>query len=409
MQIFKPCNILIPKEKLHEWSVVACDQFTSAPEYWQKVRKIAGDAPSAVNIILPEAELGLKNQEAETVRINRTMSEYLDSGVFREYPDSLVYVERTLPDGAVRRGLVGAFDLETYDWSEGTLSPIRATEFTVEDRLPPRVKIRRAAPLEMPHIMIFCDDAEDTVLGNVKKGEPVYDFELMLGGGHIRGWLVENEKELAETAEALGDPERLRRLYGDAPNPMVFAMGDGNHSLAAAKRCWEEIKPTLSETERKTHPARYAMAELVNLHDAAIVFEPIHRLVIGVDKEKLTFELEKALAPERGAPRLKLELCCGGAKTLSVSKCAAGRLIGKIDAVVRSYTEQNGGTVDYIHGDDELRVLSEREGNVGILMPSINKSELFSSVMRAGPFPKKSFSIGTGSDKRYYLECRSLR
>ena len=283
MRIFKPADILLPTVDMYRWSVVACDQFTSEPEYWQQVRAIVGDAPSTLNMMLPEAELGTKDPETESVKINATMQRYLDTGVFRKYPDSYIYLERTLKNGAVRRGIMGMFDLEAYDWAERTHSPIRATEHTVEDRLPPRVKIRRNAPLEMPHIMIFMDDPDDIVFSSVTKGEKVYDFELMQDGGSIAGWLVEDNERLAKAAEKLGNEDVLRRKYGSADNAIVFAMGDGNHSLAAAKRHWEEVKKTLPEKARASAPARYALAELVNIHDAAISFEPIHKVVFDTE------------------------------------------------------------------------------------------------------------------------------
>ena len=202
MKIFKPADIMLPSCDMHRWSVVACDQFTSEPEYWQQVRSIVGDAPSTLHMMLPEAELGLKDPEAESVKINATMQRYIDEGVFKTYRNSYIYLERTLKNGAVRRGIMGMFDLEAYDWVEGTHSPIRATEHTVEDRLPPRIRIRRNAPLEMPHIMIFMDDADNIVFSSVTKGEKVYDFELMQDGGSITGWLVADTEKLAKAAES---------------------------------------------------------------------------------------------------------------------------------------------------------------------------------------------------------------
>lgn len=253
MRIFKPADIMLPSCDMHRWSVVACDQFTSEPEYWQQVRSIVGDAPSTLHMMLPEAELGLKDPEAESVKINATMQCYIDEGVFKTYRNSYIYLERTLKSGAVRRGIMGMFDLEAYDWVEGTHSPIRATEHTVEDRLPPRIRIRRNAPLEMPHIMIFMDDADNIVFSSVTKGEKVYDFELMQDGGSITGWLVADTEKLAKAAEKLGDEAVLQRKYGSADNAIIFAMGDGNHSLAAAKRHWEKVKKLCRSRNTKPH------------------------------------------------------------------------------------------------------------------------------------------------------------
>lgn len=409
MKIFRPADILIPDCDMHKWSVVACDQFTSEPEYWQQVREIVGAAPSTLHMILPEAELGTKDPEAESVKINAVMQEYLDSGLFCRYPNSYIYLERTLKSGAVRRGIMGMFDLEAYDWAQGTHSPVRATEHTVEDRLPPRVKIRKNAPLEMPHIMIFMDDPENSVFSAVKKGEPVYDFELMQNGGRISGWLVEDNDAVEAAAEHLGDESELIKKYGSADNAIVFAMGDGNHSLAAAKRHWEQVKEALPEAERESCPARYALAELVNIHDEAITFEPIHKVVFDTRPESFVKEAREFFAAELGEGR-SLDLVTGeGIERLNIAGLTIGQLIDRCEEFCKSYVERHGGYIDYIHGDCECIEMSQRFGCAGILLPRMEKSELFTSVMSGGPFPKKSFSIGHGNDKRYYLECRKIR
>ncbi len=409
MQVFKPADILLPDCDMHKWSVVACDQFTSEPEYWRSVRKLVGDAPSTLRMMLPEAELGEKDPETESAAINAAMQEYLDSGLFKCFRNSYIYLERTLENGMVRRGIVGKFDLEAYDWREGTASPIRATEFTVEDRLPPRVRIRKNAPLEMPHIMIFMDDAEDMVFSAVKKGEKVYDFELMQGGGSIKGWLVSDVKELSAAAERLGDEKLLAEKYGRADKAIIFAMGDGNHSLAAAKRHWEEVKAQIPESEYDGCPARYALAELVNIHDASIAFEPIHKVVFGTDPGDFIKEAKAFFAENSGAGRQIRLMTGAGDEELSVSGMTIGQLIGACEDFCRSYIERHGGYIDYIHGDEQCTEMSHRTGCAGILLPRMEKSELFTSVMSGGPFPKKSFSIGHGNDKRYYLECRKIR
>ncbi len=409
MRIFKPADILLPTGDMHRWSVVACDQFTSEPEYWQQVRAIVGDVPSTLKLMLPEAELGTKDPETESVKINAEMQRYLDNGVFKSCPDSYIYLERKLKNGAVRRGIMGMFDLEAYDWEEGTHSPIRATEHTVEDRLPPRVRIRRNAPLEMPHIMIFMDDPDDIVFSSVTKGEKVYDFELMQDGGSIAGWLVADKEKLARAAEKLAGPEILRRKYGCEDDAIVFAMGDGNHSLAAAKRHWEELKKTLPAAERESAPARYALAELVNIHDAAITFEPIHKVIFDTEPAAFFAEAKAFFAGNAGEGR-SIELVTGeGMESLNVSGLTIGQLIGKCEDFCKAYTERHGGYIDYIHGDCECVEMSQRFGCAGILLPRMEKAELFSSVMKSGPFPKKSFSIGHGYDKRYYLECRKIK
>lgn len=409
MRIFKPADILLPIGDMHRWSVVACDQFTSEPEYWQQVRAIVGDAPSTLNMILPEAELSTKDPETESVKINTTMQRYLNTGVFKAYPDSYIYLERTLKNGAVRRGIVGMFDLEAYEWAEGTHSPIRATEHTVEDRLPPRVKIRRNAPLEMPHIMIFMDDPDNIVFSSITKGERVYDFELMQDGGSIVGWLVKDNDKLARAAEKLGEEDVLRRKYATADNAIVFAMGDGNHSLAAAKLHWEEVKKTLPEAERESAPARYALAELVNIHDAAISFEPIHKVIFDTDPVDFFAEAKAFFTENEGEGR-SIDLVTGeGIERFNISGLTIGQLIGRCEDFCKAYTERHGGYIDYIHGDCECVEMAQRFGCAGILLPRMEKSELFGSVMKSGPFPKKSFSIGHGNDKRYYLECRKIQ
>lgn len=409
MHIFKPADILLPRADMHKWSVVACDQFTSEPEYWQAVRSLVGDAPSTLHMILPEAELGQKDPEAESVKLNAAMQRYLDEGVFKKYADSFIYLERTLDSGAVRRGIMGMFDLEAYDWAEGTHSPIRATEHTVEDRLPPRVKIRRAAPIEMPHIMIFMDDPDNTVFSAAAKGEKVYDFELMQNGGSIAGWLVSDNAALMRAVDALGDKAELEKKYGSADNAIIFAMGDGNHSLAAAKRHWQEVKKTIPASEYETHPARYALAELVNIHDEAITFEPIHKVVFDTEPETFFAEARAFFTDNLGEGR-EVELMTGaGRETLGIAELTIGELIGKCEDFCKAFTERHGGYIDYIHGDEQCIEMSSRPGCAGILLPRMEKSELFTSVMQTGPFPKKSFSIGHGNDKRYYLECREIR
>ncbi len=409
MQVFRPADILIPKTDLETWSVVACDQFTSEPEYWEKVYKTVGDKPSALKLILPEAELGVKDPEAESKKINAAMAEYLSSGVFNEYKDSFVYVERRLDSGELRRGIVGAFDLEAYDWAEGTHTPIRATEHTVEDRLPPRVKVRENALLEMPHIMVFMDDPDDEVFSSVKKGEKLYDFELMQRGGSISGWRVADNNALENALEKLFEPAELSKKYGTAADPIVFAMGDGNHSLAAAKKHWENVKSTVQQSEWDNCPARYALAELVSIHDEAISFEPIHKVIFETEPESFISEAKSFFADSLGEGREFTLMTENGSETISVSGMTIGELIGACEEFCKAYTARHGGRIDYIHGDGECIGMSKRPHCAGILLPRMEKSELFCSVMQSGPFPKKSFSIGVGRDKRYYLECRRIK
>ena len=411
-KIFRSAEILLPKaQDMHRWSVVACDQFSSQPGYWEALEKLAEGVPSTLHLMLPEAYLETKDQFAEAEKINAEMEKYLAEGVFEALPECYVYVERTLASGTVRRGLMGVLDLEEYDYSPDSVSPIRATEGTVVDRLPPRVRVRRGAALEMPHIMVFIDDAADTVLQpltSMKDTLPsIYDFELNAGGGHLRGYMVSGEAaaKLEKAVAALGDAETLRARYGDKA-PAVFAMGDGNHSLATAKKCWEEIKPTLSEKDRESHPARFSLVELVNIHDEAITFEPIHKVIFETEPTEFIAKAEKFWA-EESRPSDKghsIRLVVGGEeKTLSVTGLTIGELIGKAEEFCQSYMASHGGKIDYIHNDDTAIGMGRRSGCAAVLLPRMEKGELFPSIIESGAFPKKSFSIGHAEDKRYYL------
>ena len=400
MRAFSTADILLPAAAdMEKWACVACDQFTSEPEYWEQAEKSAAGAPSALRLIYPEAYLGRADEEEARRRINAEMERYLAEGVFKTLPDSLVYVERTLPSGAVRRGLVGKLDLEQYDWAEDSRAAVRATEGTIVSRLPARVEIRRAAPIELPHIMVFINDPEDAVIPSAAGGEAHYDFELMLGGGHIRGSRVHGP-----AAEDV--LRRIDGLGGEFP----FAMGDGNHSLAAAKRCWEEIRPTLPEAEREGHPARYALVELVNIHDPAVVFRPIHRVISGTRTEDF-FDAALAAFPraEPGEDAMGVTLLCGGRELALSVPFSLGELVGVADCFLADYRAAFRGAVDYIHGEEETRALASRAGSAGILLPPLDKAALFPDVARFGPYPKKSFSIGEAREKRYYLEARRIR
>lgn len=409
MDIFRPADILLPNVKdMTAWSVVACDQFTSEPQYWEQVRKIAGSKPSALNMILPEAELGIKNPDVESEKIYSVMREYLETGVFTELADSYVYIERTLSDGTVRPGIIGMFDLEAYDWSEGSASPIRATEHTVEDRLPPRVRVREKALVEMPHIMVFIDDPEDYVFSAVKKGSCLYDFELMQNGGHIKGWKIADNAAIEQAVTKLSEKDELIKKYGSDKDPIIFAMGDGNHSIAAAKQYWNEIKPTLSEAERENHPARFALAEVVNIHSPAITFEPIHKVLFDTKSDYFIDEAKHYFEKYIGKGKQITLVTHDKTETIELADMTLGELIGSCESFCKDYIERYGGRIDYIHGDEECISMAGKDHDAGILLPKMAKSELFSSVYKSGPFPKKSFSIGHGPDKRYYLECRRI-
>ena len=400
MHIVTSTDILLPRaEDMGAWSVIACDQFTSEPEYWAAAEARAAEKPSTLSLMLPEAWLHTARADGADGRIADTMRRYLAEGVFQTVPDSFIYVERTLSDGRVRRGLVAALDLEQYDFTGTQRASVRSTEGTVEERLPPRVNIRRGAPLEMPHTLLLMDDRTDSVLSLAEKAkdtlEKVYDFDLMLGGGHIAGWRVSGETKAAvqSALDALDNAALQREKYGDAAEngKLTFAVGDGNHSLAAAKRFWEEKRETLPESERLADPARFALVEIENIHEPSLDFEPIHRVIFDTDTS--------AFAAEFTAHWTEWE---AEDKTL-------GERVAAAESFCRAYIAAHGGYIDYIHGDDTARSLGEKPNCAAVLLPPVEKSGLFLSVLKNGALPKKSFSMGNARDKRYYLECRKIR
>ena len=382
---FGPADILLPKGGFDKWSVVACDQYTSQPEYWEELDRQVGDAPSTLRITLPEVYLESPDVAGRIEAINATMKRYLEEGLFREYKDAMVFVERTLADGRTRRGIVGAVDLTAYDYNVGSTSPIRATEGTVLSRIPPRVAIRKDAPLELPHIMILIDDPENTVVPASPDGEILYDTDLLMNGGHIRGSLM-SQGAVDHALARLAEQGKARAL--------LFAMGDGNHSLATAKACYDESNPL----------SRYALAEIVNIHDPALDFEPIYRVVFGVDPEALLAEAKARFAGATEHP----VTCVYGDKTdaFSVDGLAAGTLQQFIDDYLSRHPE---ASVDYIHGEDTVRELASKENAVGFLFDGIRKDELFPYVDAYGALPRKTFSMGEAHDKRFYMECRKIK
>lgn len=403
--IFTSASLLLPKAvDLAAWAVIACDQFTSQPEYWQRARELTGGGPSALELILPEAELGV-DDEARIAQIHRRMEEMLAAGLFREIPDSFIYVERTLHNGAVRRGLVGAVDLEAYDYSDASRAAVRATEKTVTERIPPRMRVRRGAMLELSHVLLLCDDPEQELLGPcaaAKDALPtLYDLELMLGGGRLQGRLVSGEAAEA-VRRRLAAYEARRLASGETT---LYAVGDGNHSLASAKACWEELKATLPAGERLSHPARYAMVELENLQDEQQAFAPIHRLVTGTDPDALLEALAARCAAEgRALPWLSGEAAGELRMPLAEGETSVAFLQRFLDETLPAL----GGKLDYIHGESALRQLAREPGAVGFLLPPLEKESLLRSLGTAGVLPRKSFSIGEAEEKRYYLEARRI-
>lgn len=385
---FYSADILLPKENYEKWSVVACDQFTSEPHYWAKTEEITEGSASAFNLVLPEAYLSGDNSE-RIASINANMSKYLNEGIFEKYADAMIFVERTLPSGKIRYGIVGAVDLEEYDFSKGSKSLIRATEGTVLERIPPRVEIRKDAPLELPHVMLLIDDIERTVIEPLKDAELVtlYDFELMQGGGHLKGSLIPEELQ----TNILAALEALKNAGGE--NPLLFAVGDGNHSLATAKTCYNNAPTELN---------RYALTEIVNIHDEALEFEPIYRVIFNVDTEDFIKELSVTFTEGPKTIEWYTKDSKGEVHT-------SGLTVGSLQPFIDSYLAKHPeAECDYIHGIDSTLSLADADNRVGLIFDGMDKSELFPFVKSKGSLPRKTFSMGEAESKRYYTEARKI-
>lgn len=398
---FTPAKILLPKENPETWAVIACDQFSSEREYWDRVTEKVGSRPSTLNMVVPEAYLGSISMEEASFSRNEKMKQYLEEDVFAQYDNALIYVEREITGGKIRRGIIGKLDLEAYDYLPDTNPPARASEKTVVDRLPPRIKVRSGACLEMPHILVLIDDEKREAIEPLTAAkasfEKVYDFDLMENGGHIRGWKVSDTQaaRVVEAMDALGKRE------------VQFVIGDGNHSLAAAKDCWREIKKNLSSEEIENHPARFALVEICNVYDEGIEFEPIHRIVFNCDPEAVLSDLAARAGDANGR---ELETIANGKRgSVKIVNNSLGGLIGAIQKVLDEWEREKGVTVDYIHDEKALEELARQKNSLAIFLPAMDKSDLFATVEKDGVFPKKSFSIGHARDKRYYLECRKIK
>jgi len=414
---FYPADILLPREAdMTKWAVVACDQFTSQPEYWQAVEETVGDSPSTLRMVLPEAKLNAPGVEEHIEAINDTMERYLADGVFETYAGSFIYMERTQADGKVCQGLVGMIDLEEYDFLPGSHKRIRATEGTVLERIPPRVQVRQGAAVELPHIILLIDDPEKTVIEPLgeKKGRLLYDFDLQQGGGHLSGWLVaqDDHANIAAALEALSAPEQMRKKYGVENDTLLFAVGDGNHSLATAKQCYENLKKMVPEERWKNLPARYALVEVMNNHSPALQFEPIHRVIFGVEPQEL---LQALLAYYPGAHEGEGEghtvsyVHAAGSGKITVPDPTCQLAVGTLQNFLDEYLKEREAEIDYIHGDAVTAELGSREGNIAFLLPGMEKEELFKTVLHDGALPRKTFSMGHAYDKRYYVEARKIR
>ena len=427
-------EILLPNPSVNpaKWAVIACDQYTSEPEYWQEVEKIVGDSPSTFHMILPEVYLGSSREEEQAKTSNQAMKRYLQPGFFQKI-NNFIYVIRTT-NGKKRRGLMVCLDLEKYDFNKGAQTLIRATEGTILDRLPPRIRIREQAPLECPHILVLFDDPTDKVFGILDEKLPqlkeLYNFDLMLESGHLAGFEIADDilqQHLIDSLSELINPEIFAEKYNlksGVFSPLLFAMGDGNHSLATAKAIWEQIKSSVS----MDHPARYALVEIENVHDPALKFESIHRLLFNLNKdivvemqstwgtalkvknvesqENLISTVDEAEEPWHQIGMISSE----GLKLLEIHHPHENLPVGTLQNFLDTFLGENGAErIDYVHGRDVLFNNARINGNIGFYLPPMDKSDLFKTVILDGALPRKTFSMGEAKEKRFYMECRKIK
>nr|WP_297176131.1 DUF1015 domain-containing protein [uncultured Agathobaculum sp.] len=425
-------TILLPRAgaDLSKWAVIACDQYTSQPEYWAETDRTVGSAPSTLRLTLPEVYLEETDVADRTDAIHRTMRRYLEDGTLRALPAGVILTERWSGGSCPRRGIVLAVDLEAYEYTPGSASLIRPTEKTVVERIPPRLKVRQGACMELPHIMILIDDPDRTIIeplfAETDKLEKVYDTDLMQGGGHINGWFIpkgETTDRIEAGLEALCDRETFNRKYGctDAQALLPYAVGDGNHSMATAKAYWEDIKVGLSTEERQNHPARYALVEVVNIHDESLIIEPIHRILFDVDADDLLGSLT-AFYQAQDCKSYVADAAPAGTDAHVFPFCAADKSgvlvvenpkwaipIATMQTGLDAYLETHpSARIDYIHGEDVVRSLGTKPGNLGFLLPDIAKNDLFRGVVFDGVLPRKTFSMGEAHEKRYYMEAKMI-
>ena len=425
-------EIMLPREgtDLSKWAVIACDQYTSQPEYWAETDRTVGSAPSTLRLTLPEVYLEDANVAERTAEIHRTMRRYVEDGTLRTLPAGVILTERWSGGSCPRRGIVLAVDLEAYEYTPGSASLIRPTEKTVVERIPPRLKVRQGACMELPHIMILIDDPDRKIIeplfAQTDALEKVYDTDLMQGGGHITGWFIPKGAQtdaIEAGLEALCDREAFNRKYGctDAQALLPYAVGDGNHSMATAKAYWEEIKAELSPEEQQDHPARYALVEVVNIHDESLIIEPIHRVVFGVDSDELlgsmTAFYEAQGCNARIADKMPADpaahafpfFAAGKQGVLVVEGPKWSIPVATMQTALDAYLEDHpSARIDYIHGEDVVRSLSDKQGNLGFILPDIAKNDLFRGVVFDGVLPRKTFSMGEAHEKRYYMEVKTI-
>lgn len=396
---FYPADILLPRScDMNKWAVVACDQYTSQPNYWEKVEKHTEGAFSTLNLVFPEIYLADDNSKRIN-KINSSMESYLKENLFDTYENTFVYVQRNI-NGKIREGLVGVIDLEQYDYSQDSKALVRATEGTVAERIPPRVKIRENAPLELPHVMLLIDDDKNLVFSSIEKGEKVYDFDLMENSGNVKGFLVKPTKEIEDAFLALYEK--------GGENPLLFAVGDGNHSLATAKTCYENLKKAGIENPL----ARFALVEVVNIHSEALEFEPIHRVLFDVDPEDVIAEMKKFynICENFTGNAQKIIYCVKDTeKELYITNPSNALEVGTLQKFLDFYLNKKGGKIDYIHGDDVVKNLSMKDNSIGFILNAMEKSQLFTGVSKDGPLPRKTFSMGEAWEKRFYIEARKIK
>ncbi len=400
----KQADILLPKvgDKT-AFACIACDQFTGDQEYWNELDKLVGDKKSALRLTLPEIYLE-DNPDERVKEINKNISQYLEEGVFETYKNGFILTVRKTAFVEKRVGLMAALDLDKYDYKKGSTSEIRATEGTIEERIPPRLKIRKNAKIEFPHIMVLIDDEKREIIEKLYEQrnsfKKIYDFELNMDGGHIEGYFIEDYNYVLSLFKKLYDEKRLMEKYGKT-DKFIFAVGDGNHSLATAKAFWEMKKEGLTKEQLADNPAKYALCEIVNIYDEGIYFEPIYRFIKDVDVDKFLQGFK--------------DIDCGDVKiyankTLTAQKTDAGlpQGIKATDEYIKAYFEKNGGYVDYIHGEEEIKKLVDDNNGIAILFNKMDKGDLFKYVSSNGALPRKTFSMGEGKEKRYYLEGRII-
>jgi len=425
-------DILLPKGDidLNKWAVIACDQFTSEPEYWKQVEERVGSSPSTYNLILPEVMLGTPEETARIQSTQKAMRDYMAADHFQVH-SGMILVERSVA-GKTRHGLMLALDLEQYDFNKGSQSLIRATEGTILDRLPPRIRIREGASIELPHILVLIDDPDRTVIEPLVKQSSslpkLYDFELMLGSGHMKGWSIKDnalETKIIQGLEKLANPETFDKRYqvGSEKGVLLFAMGDGNHSLATAKSIWEKIMPQVG----MDHPARYALVEIENVHDEGLEFEPIHRVLFEVKEDLLsamqkffkndirfttcpdTHAMTNAVQNQSGKDQVIGLVSKEGYATITITNPPLALAVGSLQSFLDGWVKQGGAAkIDYVHGKDAVIKLGSQDGNLGFYLPGMAKSDLFRTVILDGALPRKTFSMGEAEEKRFYMECRKI-